>query len=100
MSQLDYDKALVKEFSIKEKHEPEDMFKLAHARTQLDEIKKFLWRERVELLLSEAQTKSEVEALAASAKSKVAEHRSNIKNILLSIEVLDELVAELEAEVE
>lgn len=98
-SALKYDEELAKEFGIKAEHDVEDVFKLTYVRTQLDEVKKFLWRERVELQMAEGQAKSDVEALAAKARGDVATHRSNIKGILLSIGTLNELAKELEAKV-
>lgn len=98
-SPLKYDKNIVKEFGIETADEVEGEVKLAYVRTQLDEIKKFLWRERVELQLAEAQATSDVEALAAKAKGDIASHRSNLKGILASIRVLTELRNELEAKV-
>lgn len=95
-SPLKYDEKLAKEFDIKAIDDVEGAFKLNYVRTQLDEIKKFLWRERVELQLAEAQAKTDVEALAAEARNKVASHRSNIKGVLASIRVLAELLSELE----
>lgn len=94
-SPLAYDNKVVKEFGIDKDVEPDHELKIGHVRIQLEEIKKFLWRERVELLLAEAQTKSDVEALAAGARSKVAEHRSNIKGVVASIRVLQRLLDEL-----
>lgn len=99
MSALAYDAKIVKEFGITAADDVEDVFKLAHVRAQLQEIKKFLWRERVELQLAEAQKASDVEALAASAAGKVAEHRNNIKGVLASVRVLEELKNELEAKI-
>lgn len=95
-SPLEYDAAVVKEFGITAAEEVEDELKVGHVRTQLEEVKKFLWRERVELQLAEAQTKSEVEALAAKARSDVASHRSNIKGVVVTVRVLAELLRELE----
>lgn len=98
-SPLKYDAGIVKEFGITAKEDVEDVIKLSYVRSQLDEIKKFLWRERVELQLAEAQKKSDVEALAAAASSKVADHRNNIKGIIASVRVLTELLGELETKV-
>jgi len=98
-SPLEYDEKVVKEFGITAKDDVEDEVKIGYVREQLDQIKKFLWRERVELQLSEAQAGSDVEALAAKAKSDVASHRSNLKGIVASIRVLTELLSELEAKV-
>lgn len=99
-SPLEYDESIVKEFGIKPEHEAEDEYKIGFVRGQLDEIKKFLWRERTELLMAEGQVKGDIEALAAKAQSDIAAHRSNIKGILLSIGTLNDLVKELEKKFE
>lgn len=99
MSALEYDAKLSKELGITSDHDVDDVFKLSYVREQLDQVKKFLWRERVELQMAEGQVKSDVEALAAKARGDIATHRSNIKGILLSIGTLNELVKELEAKV-
>lgn len=98
-SPLEYDESIVKEFGIKAEHELDAVVKLNYVRSQLDEIKKFLWRERVELQLAEAQVAGGVEALIADARNKVAAHRTNLKGIIASIDVLNKLVHELEAKV-
>lgn len=98
-SPLKYDEAVVKELGVKAEHQLEPEAQLGYVRTQYDEIKKFLYRERVELILAETQAKSDVEALAAKARSDIASHRSNIKGVVASLSVLSELVKELEAKV-
>lgn len=98
-SPLKYDAGIVKEFGIKTVHELKNVEQLQYVRSQYDEIKKFLYRERVELILAETQAKSEVEVLAASARNKIAEHRNNIKGVVASLEALGKLVHELEAKV-
>jgi hypothetical protein len=94
-SPLSYDEAIKKEFNIKNEFELEPELRLGFVRTQLDEIKKFLQRERVELILAEAQAASDVEAIAAEAKTKVAAHRNTIKGIVASISILSQFVDEL-----
>jgi hypothetical protein len=96
-SPLKYDQAIIKEFGVTDdlNVEPEQM--LGWVRVQFDEIKKFMIRERVDLILSEAQAHSDIEALAAQARTKVAEHRSNIKNVVISLKALAKLRDELEA---
>lgn len=96
-SPLEDDAKIVKEFSIKAEHEMDDVWKVSYVRSQLEEIKKFLWRERTELLMAEGQAKNSVEELAAKARTDVATHRSTIKGVLLSIGVLNDLLKELEA---
>lgn len=96
-SPLKYDQAVAKEFGVTKAHDLEPEVKLMFARNQLDEIQKFLWRERIDLILAENQSNGDVEALAADAKTKVASHRTNIKGIVSSITVLGKLVDELQA---
>lgn len=95
-SPLKYDEAVKKEFGI-DKIDIEPALVLGFARGQLDEIKKFLIRERIELILAEAQAKGDVEALVAEARTKVAAHRTNIKGIVASVNVLKTFVDELSA---
>ena len=95
-SPLEYDAKLVKELNIPAEVEVELLFKLAHVRTQVDEIKKFLWRERVELILGQTQADNPDELVAAKGKQQVTEHRSNIKQVVRSIATLIELQNALE----
>ena len=97
-SALDYDKKIKEEFGIDEVVEQDEVFKIAHVRSQLEEIKKFLWRERVELLLGESQVESTDELVSGKGRSQVTEKRSNIKQIVRTIKVLDGLLRELEAQ--
>lgn len=98
-SPLKYDEGIVKEFGLKITSELDDVYKLNFARTQLEEIKKFLYRERIELLLAEGQVRSDIEAIAGKAGGDIANHRSNIKGIALSIGTLEKLVEELQTKV-
>lgn len=95
-SPLKYDEAVKKEFGI-DKIDIEPALVLGWARNQYEEIKKLLIRERIDLLLAETQAKSDIEAFAAEAKSKVAAHRNNIKGIVASINTLKTFVDELSA---
>lgn len=95
-SPLAYDQKVKKEFGIDDDFEQEPALRVGFVRTQYEEIKKFLQRERIDLLLSEVQANSEIEAIAASARNKVAEHRNNIKGIVMSLTLLKKLLNELE----
>ncbi len=97
-SALDYDKKIQKEFKIDESVDQDMVFKIAHVRTQIEEIKKFLWRERVELILGESQAESTDELVAQKGRSNVAEKRSNIKQVVRSIRTLTGFLNELEAQ--
>lgn len=96
-SPLKYDQAVCQEFGIDTTISTVPELLLAHVRIQFEEIQKFLNRERIELILAEAQAKSDVEVLAASAAQKIAEHRNNIKGVVASLRVLLKLKDELEA---
>lgn len=95
-SPLEYDQKVKKEFGIDDSLEMDFDQTLGFVRAQYDEIKKFLLRERVELILSEAQADSDIEALAAEAKNKVASHRQTIKGIVSSLRVLGNFITDLE----
>lgn len=96
-SPLAYDDKIKKEFKIDDTVDQEHVFKLAHVRTQLEEIKKFLWRERVELILAETQATDANDVIADKGRSNATEKRNNIKQVVRSIRVLDQLQKELEA---
>lgn len=98
-SPLKYDEGIIKKFGIKAELDLEDIGKLTFARNYLDEVKKLLWRERQELILSETQAKVNEGALQAKALTEIESHLSNLKGIYASIETLTKLVHELEAKV-
>lgn len=95
-SPLEYDAKVVKEFGISQDVELPEEVKIGFVRTQFEEIQKFLLRERVELILAEAQSKSDIEAIAAEARTKVASHRNTIKGIVVSLDTLKQLLNELQ----
>lgn len=95
-SPLKYDAEIVKEFEIDKSIEVDDEAKLGHVRAQLDQIKQFLWRERVELLLAETQASNKNELVADKGKSQVTEKRNNIRQVVSSIKTLTQLQDELE----
>lgn len=100
MTPLEYDKKLVDEFGIEPVDDIDDEIKLAHVRVQLEEIKKFMWRERVELQLASQEVKEKIklgiDELVDEANRKVSSHRSTIKGLLASVRVLTELKNGLE----
>jgi hypothetical protein len=98
-SPLKYDQDISEEFGIDDsKNEILDpVYKIAYVRSQLEEISKFLYRERVELILGQTQADSKDEMIAAKGASQVTEHRNNIKQVVKSINVLKELLNELQA---
>jgi len=95
-SPLDYDLKVIKEFGIDDKIDLAPSQKLGFSRTQFEEIQKFLWRERMELMMAEAQMVGASEAVIANAQTKVAEHRNNIRGIVASLRLLADLTHELE----
>lgn len=96
-SPLKYDENIVKEFGIEDSEVLDPVFKVAYVRSQLEEISKFLYRERIELILSETQSESSISHIAAGARVKVEEHRNNIEGVTKSIEVLKQLLDELQS---
>lgn len=95
-SPLAYDAAIVKEFGITDNLELE--YKLAHARTQLEEITKALWRERVELMIAQMQIdNASDESVKAHHQGKVNEKRMILVQFVRSITLLTVLVGELES---
>jgi hypothetical protein len=95
-SPLKYDANIKEEFGIKSSLDLDDQLKLGFVRSQFDELKKMLWRTRVELQLAEAQTKTEVEAMAADARNKIAAHRNDIKGYVRGLNVLQGFIDELD----
>lgn len=94
-SPLEFDAAVVKEFGITDTLEPE--YKLGYARTQLEEITKALWRERVELLIAQMQVDSASdESVKAVHQAKVNEKRMLIVQFVRSVTLLTVLVDELQ----
>lgn len=98
-SPLKYDQDRVEEFGIDDAQNEvlDPVYKIAYVRSQLEEISKFLYRERVELILAETQATSDVSHIVANAKVKVEDHRNNIKGIVKSIATLKQLLNELQA---
>lgn len=94
---LKYDEGIVEEFGITGDIDLDPVIKLAYVRTQLEEITKFLWRERIDLILGETQAVSKNELVADKGRAQVTEHRSNIRQVVNSIRVLINLKDELEA---
>lgn len=97
-SPLEYDNEVVKEFKIENDLEPET--KLGFVRTQLEQIKQALYRERVELVISQTQVDGATdEVMRGQHNSKVIEHRLMVGQFVRSISVLTVLLDELEKSV-
>lgn len=94
-SPLKSDAQVIKDFKIT--NDVDDVYKLGFARTQLDEIKKALWRERVDLITANYQVAiADDDNMKVQHQSKVAEKKMLIKQFVRSVDVLTELVSELE----
>lgn len=96
-SPLELDNAVVKEFGITPEVDQDLVFKLAYVRSQKEEIKKMLWRERVDLILAENQVNSDIELIADKGRQLKTEKRNNIRQIVGSLERLMVLEDELSA---
>lgn len=95
-SPLKYDKGIVKEFKITQDVDSESQ--TGFVRSQLDQIKSALYRERVELIISQAQVDlAEDPIIKNQHQGKLDEHRLLIKQFVRSIDVLSVLLNELEA---
>ncbi len=93
-SPLEYDEAIVKEFSIE--HDLESDVKLNFVRTQLEQITQALYRERVELIISQTQVDGATdEVMKSQHNGKLTEHRLMIGQFVRSISVLTVLLDEL-----
>lgn len=99
-SPLKYDAERVKEFAISEAVDLDGVLKLGFVRTQFDEIKKMLWRERVDLILAEEQAKLfadlNKDEMVNEAKKKILSYRSNIQGYVRSLNTLKVLKDELD----
>lgn len=97
---LEQDAKVLKEFGIDTASDLEDEMKIGHVRSQVDEFKKVLWRERVELLISLRQVEKATDDIIKNQhQGKVSERRLMIKQFTHSVEVLTELLHELESKV-
>lgn len=95
-SPLKVDAETVKEFKIGSEADVDDVVKLGYCRTQLEEIKKALWRERTDLVIAQFQAENaEDDNIKIQHQQKVAEKRMLIKQFVRSVEVFDAFVKEL-----
>lgn len=94
-SPLEYDGKIVKEYGIT--NDVDQDAKIGFVRTQLDQIKSALYRERVDLVVSETQVEqAEDDIMRNQHQGKVGEHRLMIKQFNRTIDVLGVLLEELE----
>lgn len=102
MTPLEIDNKVCAEFGIKGDVELEDLNKHAYVKSQLDEIRKALYRQRVDHILAinqleNAKKGKESEAVLSQYQAKVSEYRHNIRQFTASVTTLLELVDELES---
>lgn len=97
-----YDAERVKEFAIDAGIDLDDVLKLSFVRSQFDEIRKMLFRERVDLILAEEQAKlfaeKDKEEMVNEAKKKILSYRSNIEGYVRSLKTLKVLKDELDGQ--
>lgn len=95
-SPLEYDNEIVKTYKIT--YDVDHDTKIGFVRSQLEQIKAALYRERVELIISEVQVeKAEDDIIRNQHQGKVGEHKLLIKQFVRSVDVLTELLDELES---
>lgn len=100
-SPLKSDAETSKKFGIDKAVDVDVEFKVGFARQQRDEIQKALWRERIDLIVSQYQVdNADDENAKIQHQQKVAEKNMLIKQFVRSIKVLNELVKELESAAE
>ena len=103
-SPLKIDQEFVKEFKISDGAELEGMFKLAYVRSQLDEMKKALFRYRVDAIISDLLIEQAKKDDKPEMESKFRENLSNnkvlIRQFSQSINIVETLKNELETAVE
>lgn len=99
-SPLKLDAQTVKDFDIDADSDVEPEFKIGFARTQCEEIKKALWRERCDLVVAHYQVEqADDDNVKVQHQQKVAEKKMLIKQFVRTVKVYNELISELEATV-
>lgn len=96
---LEVDEALVKDLDIKPETELTAPEKLAFLDAQIGEMKKMVWRERIDIILSNKLSQSTDKAVANQAKNKINEHTMTLEQFLGSIETLTQLKDEMSGQV-
>jgi hypothetical protein len=87
---------LVTEFGITPEIELDAEFKKTFVKSQVDEIKKVLWRECVDYIISSMMAEDKDEVVATAGASKKAEKKNNIKQFVKALSSYELLVADLE----
>lgn len=97
---LTFDEKVKKEYKINDNIELDTPFKYQYVRSQFEEIKKAMYRVRVDLLIAQYQVDhAEDDTLKVQFQNKVAEHRMMLRQFVRSLLLLEELLGELEATV-
>ena len=87
---------LKKEFNIVPELELDDEFKKTFVLSQVEEIKKVLWRECVDFVISSKLSEDADEIVASAGQSKKTEKKNNIKQFVKALGAYNELITELE----
>lgn len=99
-SPLAADNELVKEFGIDQQSDLEPLFKLGYVRTQIDEFKKVIYRNRVDAVISqdlvERADKDGNVDLANEARKNLSNYRNVIKQMTSACQLMIKLKNELE----
>lgn len=88
--------SLKKEFNIVPEIELDDEFKKTFVQSQVEEIKKVLWRECVDFMISSKLAEDKDEIVANAGQSKKTEKKTNIKQFVRALNAYSELISELE----
>jgi vancomycin resistance protein YoaR len=103
-SPLEQDISLKKEFGIRDENDLDDVFKLSYVRSQIEEFKKVIYRNRVDAIISqdliERAKKDKNEALEQKGRENYSNYRNVIKQMTGAVEVMEALKKELESLVE
>lgn len=92
---LDIDKDACEKFGINERSDLEIAHKIAFVQAQIEEMKRVLWRNRIDLMISVNLSKDDNEMLAAKGQENVTRYKNDIKNFVIALNALNELLDEL-----
>lgn len=99
-SPLQSDKDLLKEFGIDESSDLDARFKLSYVRTQIDEFKKVLYRNRVDAVITlgliENAKKQGKDELEGKLRENLANYRNVVRQMSQSLVIMETLKDELE----
>lgn len=95
-SPSEVDKAIVEEFKITDDIELSPQEKAQFVKSQVDQYKQVIWRERVETMICQSQMLSDDKAIAQEAGTKNLQHQAMIKQFATAIRTLTTLLKEME----